>query len=372
MQTEAAEQGERAQARKRDEVVSLARRGLPGKAVQHAASLGLAPDTPEVEAIMRAKFVQAPPRQRESARLPAPPANELTEADVAAAIISFKRGVEPGPAGQRPDLDRQIIGEKGDRPGCAILAGICNLLADGRGPPQLRPYLGGARATALAKKTKDGRDDARPACAGEAIRRVVGKALLATEVDVLTAHLLAHQLAVGTRAGVEAMPHLARQWLATHSQDTNRVLINTDEANAHNEVDRHTFLTRMREITPGLARWLEYVYPTDVPTKVFYRGKVIDSEAGGQQGCPLIGACHAVTKRLLYESLGLVPPLVGSAVHLPILDPPVALDMAPAFADDCLLAGPAEQVGRALEHLTQVMPRFLFFPPRAPLSHRFV
>ena len=39
--------------RRKEEVISLARRGLPGKAVQHAASLGIAPDTAEVEAIMR-------------------------------------------------------------------------------------------------------------------------------------------------------------------------------------------------------------------------------------------------------------------------------------------------------------------------------
>ena len=32
---------ERAQDRKRGEVISLARRGLPGKAVQHACSMGL-------------------------------------------------------------------------------------------------------------------------------------------------------------------------------------------------------------------------------------------------------------------------------------------------------------------------------------------
>ena len=34
---------ERGQVRKRREVISLARRGLPGKAVQHASSTGLAP-----------------------------------------------------------------------------------------------------------------------------------------------------------------------------------------------------------------------------------------------------------------------------------------------------------------------------------------
>ena len=82
------------------------------------------------------------------------------------------------------------------------------------------------------------------------------------------------------------------------------MLINFDEGNAHNEVDRHTFLTRMRDIAPGICKWLEYIYPTDQPTYVFYNGNIVESRAGGQQGCPLIGACHALGKRMVHKSLG--------------------------------------------------------------------
>eukprot|EP00959_Pyramimonas_sp_CCMP1952_P019743 417114-Pyramimonas_sp.AAC.1 len=121
----------------------------------------------------------------------------------------------------------------------------------------------------------------------------------------LGAHLLPHQLAVGVKAGVEVMPHLVRQWRDDNANDPDKFLINYDEGNAHNEVDRHTFLTRMRDIAPGICKWLEYIYPTDVATYVFYRGRAIESRAGGQQGCPLIGACHAVVKRMVHESLGL-------------------------------------------------------------------
>eukprot|EP00959_Pyramimonas_sp_CCMP1952_P238321 4980311-Pyramimonas_sp.AAC.1 len=59
---------------------------------------------------------------------------------------------------------------------------------------------------------------------------------------------------------------------------------------------------------------------------------------------------------MLNESLGLVPVPVGTAVQLPVLDPPVALDMAPGFADDALIAGPSVEVLRALKHLKAVMP----------------
>ncbi len=126
------------------------------------------------------------------------------------------------------------------------------------------------------------------------MRRIVGTVLPATEIEPLSDHLLPHQLAIGVRAGVDAMPYVVRQWREDNANDGCKVWSNFDEGNAHNEVDRHTFLTRMREVAPGVCRWLEYIYPTDVPTHVFYRGRVIPSESGGQQGCPLIGARYGV------------------------------------------------------------------------------
>ena len=130
-------------------------------------------------------------------------------------------------------------------------------------------YIGGAKGTALDKPSKRGGPDARPICSGEALRRVVGKALLATELDTLREHLLAHQLAVGVPAGAEVLPHVACLWQHDFRGDPNRVLLTFDEGNAHNEVDRHAFLTRMRELCPGLSRWLEYISPTNSATSVF-------------------------------------------------------------------------------------------------------
>ena len=232
-----------------------------------------------------------------------------------------------------------------------------NLLADGQAPAGLCPYLGGARGTALQKLSKTGQADVRPLCAGEALRRLVGKVLLRSELPALRAHLLPPQLAVGVSSGAEVMPHLHRQWLQQHQHDTDRVCLSYDEGNAHNVVDRHCFLTRMREVVPGLGRWLEYIYPINLATKVFFHDHILDSVAGGQQGCPLMMACHAVVQRLLLESLGVVPPLEGSGVHMPVLSPPARLDIAPCFADDGLLAGPSAEVLRCLRHWHGVLPQ---------------
>ena len=126
------------------------------------------------------------------------------------------------------------------------------MLADGRAPGGLRPYLGGAKGTALAKLNKaTGEEDVRPVCTGEVFRRLVGKALLKIELPVLRTHLLPHQLAVGVPAGAEAMPHLLRQWKRKYTGDTDQLCLSYDQSNAHNVVDRHTFLTRMAEVAPG-------------------------------------------------------------------------------------------------------------------------
>ena len=74
----------------------------------------------------------------------------------------------------------------GDKPAVPLLLGLCNLLAAGRAPAELRAFIGGAKGTALYKKAKDGSDDARPVCSGEAIRRIIGKVLQATEIENLS------------------------------------------------------------------------------------------------------------------------------------------------------------------------------------------
>ena len=118
------------------------------------------------------------------------------------------------------------------------------------------------------------------------------------------------------------MSDLARKWLQTHADDIDRALVDSDKGNAHNELDRHTFLRRAREVTPGACRWLEYIYPTHTAKCIFYRGRVIDSRTGGQQGCPWMQVCHAFVERILQESLGLVPADPLTTPVATVLDPP--------------------------------------------------
>ena len=243
--------------------MDLASRGFPKKALQRLTGAGVAEDTPEVEAKMRSKFVAAPRHQAASRRPPPQPANELTPELVGRALAGFKRGAGPGPSGMRPDYLLRLVGKRGRKPGAAVVTDLFNLVADGRAPSGLRRWLAGAEGLALGKDGKELGLDCRPAASGEALRRGVARALYLTEAKTLRAYLEpSGQLRVGDPAGVEVLPHSAREWLEAHQNDRDAVLLLYDEGNAHNEVDRHSFLSRMQEIAPGLGRFLEWIYPT--------------------------------------------------------------------------------------------------------------
>ena len=124
--------------------------------MQRLTGARIAQPTPEVEDAMRAKFPPPPLRQIASSRPPAPPCWELSEDDVVRAARSFPKGSAPGPRGLRGDFLLQVLGEGGadHKPGVGLLAALVLLLADGRAPRGMQPYLGGAKGTALAKTNK--------------------------------------------------------------------------------------------------------------------------------------------------------------------------------------------------------------------------
>jgi hypothetical protein len=264
-----------------------------------------------------------------------PPGDDITEEQVIQSVRIFSREAGAGPSGTRPDFLRQLIDRNASSDIAKTTAAFRTMLANGEAPQALVPFSGGACGYAFSKEAKsaDGAaastaTDARPVCCGEAWRRVVGNAVLTIEGPTLQKYLLPHQLAVKVRAGVETLPHLARQWAEESGAALDRVLANFDESNAHNTVDRAAFLRRAHEVIPGAARWLRWVYPLATPTFVFYNGDVIHSSAGGQQGCPLIAACHALVQRALPECLCLVEVAAGTTPLMPPLQPPADVDIA--------------------------------------------
>ena len=106
----------------------------------------------------------------------------------------------------------------------------------------------------------------------------------------------------------------------------------------------------------GLCRWLEFIYPTNVDTLVFFHGHAIPSVSGGQQGCPLRMMAHALVQRVVLESLSIVETDLRTEALAPVLEPRPVLDFAPGFADDGFFAASAAGVLRCITHVKTCMP----------------
>ena len=351
---------EKQQKLKRARARHYAAHGMPAKAVQRLTTAGMAPDTAETEKAMRSKFPE-PPVGGQGVDLPAaPPANELSVEEVRGAICAFARGAAAGPSGLRPDLLRQLI-ERGDsRSSLRVMTAFANMLADGKAPDRLAPWVAGAAGHAFRKRHKPGAPEeavgVRPVCCGEAWRRLVSKALLGTEREAAVRYLQPYQLAVGVSAGVEAVPHVARAWKRKYENDPERVCLDFDESNAYNCVSRVAFLERMQVVFPGLSRWLRWIYPVEGSTWVLWQGRQIESKTGGHQGCPLMSLCHAAVQRCIPEALGLTEVWAGTRPLIPAMDPPPALDFIAMFADDGLIGGKQVEIVRVAHHLRTYMP----------------
>ena len=147
---------------------------------------------------------------------------------------------------------------------------------------------------------------------------------------------------MGIPGGVEVLPHILRDWREIHADDPTRACIDFDESNAHNMVDRHSFFLRTREVLPGLSRWMEYIYPTNAATYVFFQGTAIESRAGGQQGCPLMMPIFCATKREMRDRVEGV----------------ADLDFVADFADDGVDGGDPRAVLNALHEEMRIARRF--------------
>ena len=139
-----------------------------------------------------------------------------------------------------------------------------------------------------------------------------------------------HQLAVGTKAGVEAVVHGLRQWWGRNRNNNRVVLVKNDYENAFNEADPRKFLESGRRHMPGSARLAEWCYGGEV--NLVYHGRVRKSSRG-QQGCPLMMPLFCAMKKDMRDRVG------GCE----------DLSFVADFADDGVLGGDYEAVLKVLK-----------------------
>ena len=217
--------------------------------------------------------------------------------EVEKAALSFRRGSAPGPGGFRPEHLRITI--KGAPANRAVRAGaaltrVVNLMAAGRVPEEVAPYLCGARLHALLKK--DG--GLRPIAVGNLLRRLTSK-LIATALADKAADLFApHQLGVGVRGGCEAILHTVRQAL---EKSPEKWVLQGDFINAFNLASRDTTFREVEKVFPEALAWVLTSY--GAPSNLQYGDSTISSERGFHQGDPLAGLLFSANLQPVVETI---------------------------------------------------------------------
>ena len=176
----------------------------------------------------------------------------------------------------------------------AALTRVVNLMAAGRVPEEVAPYLCGARLHAAKKK--DG--GLRPIAVGNLLRRLTSKLMATALADRAAEHLAPHQLGVGVRGGCEAILHTVRQALEKEPDKWN---LQCDFINAFNLASRDSSFKEVEKLFPEALSWVLTSYRA--PSHLQYGDSTISSDRGFHQGDPLAGLLFSLNLQPVVETI---------------------------------------------------------------------
>lgn len=257
------------------------------------------------------------------------------EPKITHAISHFPRGSAAGPSGLRPVHLQDAVKRRGGSVG--LVAALGQLTKDwvhGKLPPQHGPALCAANLTPLRKA--DG--GVRPVAVGDTLRRVVGKALLATNVcKTEVAQLGPIQTGIGIRGAAEAVAMGCQSLVDSLEKQPGWVLLKVDMSNAFNTVSRKAVLQSALQYCPSAFNFLKFAYSEPAP--LFSGGRMLLSKEGTHQGCPLGPLGFALGIHPVLQQLSSAPGLHWQSWYL----------------DDGLLLGDCAQMKATLRFLQDSM-----------------
>ena len=181
----------------------LAQEGQFGKAAKALVSQGLDFDSAEALTNMRSLHPSAntPPP------LPPPPVSPyfFNSEEVLAALHSFHSLSAAGPSGMRAAHFRDAVSSDRGNALLSTMTRLVNLLAAGKAPVFVAPYLCGGNLFAALKKS----GGHRPIAVGESLRRWTAKCVARKATSDTASYLAPLQLGVGVKGGTEAIIHAA-------------------------------------------------------------------------------------------------------------------------------------------------------------------
>ena len=179
----------------------------------------------------------------------------------------------------------------------------------------------------------------RPIGIGEAVRRLIAKAILSIIRDDIQAAAGPLQLCAGQLSGCEAAVHSMRQLFS--SPEVEAVIL-VDASNAFNSLNRQAALFNIQHLCPSFSTVLLNTYRSNV--NLYIGGETLLSEEGTTQGDPLAMPMYA---------LGVVP-LINA-----LSDDSIKQVW---YADDASACGRLMDVRRWWDRLVSIGPHFGYFP----------
>ena len=275
---------------------TLTQEGQYTRALQALASHGVAEHSAEALAEMKLKH-PAP-----SAPQPAPPTETappraFSGTDVLSAALSFKKGSAAGPSGMRPEHFKAIFKSTSANiveRSLVALVKLVNVMAAGKVPDSVAPYLCGARLHAAKKKD----NTLRPIAVGNLLRRLVAKCFSTALASKAAALLGPQQLGVGVRGGCEAIAHAVRKVV---EEDPAKWVLQVDLINAYNNVDRGVVLEETARHFPECLAWVKTCY--GAPSVLKFGPADILSALGLHQGDPLAGLLFCLALKPVVDAI---------------------------------------------------------------------
>ena len=260
-------------------IAHLVDSGLLSKAAARLSSRGIAADSPEMFAQVKALFPPAPTQK--PVNRPESDAVEVTWEELEKLILRTPCGLSPGPSGLRVEHLRTWKGRtpRVDEGVLAALTVITNQALSGYLPQELQTYICGGKLVPLTKK--DG--GIRPLVVGECLRAIIAKAAGEQVADDVTA-LQPLQIGVGGRGPwMQASVVAVRSWI--RSLSAGEGVLKVDIRNAYNSIHREACLRGVQRHCPRILRWA--VWSLTGPSILHMGDRIVLCQTGVQQGDPL-------------------------------------------------------------------------------------
>ena len=189
----------------------------------------------------------------------------------------------------------------------------------------------------------DKKPGVRPIGVGEVLRRIIGKAIIATIKPEILKSAGSLQLCAGQQVGCEAAVHAMNQIFAEEETDA---LLLVDATNAFNSINRKVMLHNIQYLCPSMSTYTYNCYCT--ASRLFVQGgKEILSMEGTTQGDSIAMPMYAI---------GIIPLLEA------IKDDTTGEIKQAAFADDLSGAGKLTQLRSWWDNIMQSGPLLGYYP----------